>query len=283
MSITQYLEQKKAYIDQELENYSFKGTTLLEEACTYALTNGGKRLRPILSHMVCDMLGKDFDSVLPFAIAIEFIHAYSLVHDDMPCMDNDVLRRGKPTVHVEYGEDMALLAGDTLLTHAFAVMLNEDKPYTLKCMREITNACGIDGMLGGQLIDLLTVRTEESLYEMDTKKTGALIKAAVAISCIVHDAPEDFTQKLLTYAEHLGLAFQIKDDLLDIQGNVSVLGKNTGADAQNGRTTYVTVLGEEKATERLNEIIQKAKQAIEVLDNNQLLLELADYVKNREK
>ncbi len=283
LTIDAYLREQKVFIDKYIDDVAFDSDNLLKEACNYALCSGGKRIRPILSLITCDTLGVGYDAVLPFATAIEYLHTYSLIHDDMPCMDNDDLRRGKPTVHVEYGEDMALLAGDTLLTHAFVFMLQEDRPYTLRCMKLIVDAVGIDGMIGGQLIDLLTVKDEDGLIIMDTKKTGALLRASIEVPCVIHGVDDDTTEKLSTYGHYLGLAFQVRDDLLNVVGSEQTLGKHTGTDVENGKSTYVTMLGVDGATDRLGEYIAEAKKAIVDIPDNARFIELADYLCDRVK
>lgn len=264
----------------------------LFEAMRYSLLAGGKRLRPVLSLAVCDMLGGRHESVLPFACAIELIHAYSLIHDDLPCMDDDDFRRGRPTNHKVFGEATAVLAGDALLNTACEIMLNavlgdtEDPRGKAEAAMIIIKAAGTTGMIAGQIIDLESENTAisfEELCRMHRLKTGALIRASVLSAARICKADEKTWEALDSYSRHIGLAFQIKDDLLDFEGDPAVLGKNTGSDEKNKKSTFVTMLGIEKAKELLEETVDKAVKSLEGLENAGFLVETAVYIADREK
>ncbi|NLU53453.1 MAG: polyprenyl synthetase family protein [Clostridiaceae bacterium] len=262
------------------------------ESMKYSLTAGGKRLRPVLSLAVCDMLNLDEEKVLPFACAIELIHTYSLIHDDLPCMDNSDFRRGKPTNHKVFGEAMAVLAGDGLLNLAFEIMLNEsikEENNSLYCARAaklIADASGTKGMIGGQVIDIEAVGkkiTYDELCQMHKKKTGALIKASILMPARLFNVPDEITESLEIYAESLGLAFQIKDDILDVEGNSQIVGKPVGTDEKNDKSTFVTLLGLNKAKALLKESTQRAADSLKNIDNSGFLTEMACWIAERNK
>lgn len=263
----------------------------LYSAMRYSLMAGGKRLRPVLSLAVCDMLGGSVEQVLPFACAVEMIHTYSLIHDDLPAMDNDDFRRGRPTNHKVYGEALAILAGDGLLNLAFEIMLeniikNGDMERKSKAAAVIAKAAGMNGMIAGQVIDLESEGKQvdnEILNRMHRLKTGALIKAPVVSAAILCGADADDIQKLDEFAENLGLAFQIKDDILDVEGSSEKLGKKVGSDADNNKSTYVTVYGLEKSKEILSDVTKKAVDALEKFgEKADFLRSLAKYLLERE-
>ncbi len=264
----------------------------LYEAMEYSLLAGGKRLRPVLSLAVCDMLKGDPNTVLPFACGIELIHTYSLIHDDLPCMDNDDYRRGKPTNHKVFGEALAVLAGDGLLNQAFEIMLNETAKDQAHCLSRakaalvIAKAAGTAGMIGGQVVDMESEGKEisyELLCTMHEKKTGALIKASILAPAELLNAPEPIKNALSCYADNIGLAFQIKDDILDFEGNSDLVGKPTGSDVKNHKSTFVTALGIKKAKELLKVAVQGAVDALKSLPNADFLIETAAYIAEREK
>ncbi len=233
----------------------------LKEAMYYSLMAGGKRLRPSLALATAEMLGKEPREVVAFGCAIEMIHTYSLIHDDLPAMDNDDYRRGKLTNHKVYGEAMAILAGDSLLNLAYETMikdaLNGNSMAKLKAMEVIAQYAGSLGMIGGQVIDLMgegrKVGTDE-LSTMHRLKTGALIKAPVEAAAIISGAAEEQFAALSNYAANLGLAFQIKDDILDVEGSMEDMGKKPGSDALCNKSTYVTLYGLEKSKQLLQEV-----------------------------
>ncbi|MBQ1435762.1 MAG: polyprenyl synthetase family protein, partial [Clostridia bacterium] len=220
----------------------------LYDSMIYSLTAGGKRIRPMLCLEFCRTLGGDVNAAIPFAAALEMIHTYSLIHDDLPCMDDDDLRRGKPTNHKVFGEAMALLAGDALLTKAFeyatkaADKVSADR--VVKAIAVLAEAAGSDGMVGGQVIDLKSEGLKIPIEKLDTlhkMKTGAMIKASVQIGCIIAGESEGKIYDAATeYSAHIGLGFQIKDDILDVEGSTEKLGKAVGRDEKSNKSTYVT-------------------------------------------
>ncbi|HIZ83497.1 MAG TPA: polyprenyl synthetase family protein [Firmicutes bacterium] len=236
-------------------------------AMTYSLTAGGKRIRPALTLAFCRACGGDWEKALPLACALEMIHTYSLIHDDLPCMDNDDMRRGKPSCHKAFGEDTALLAGDGLLTAAFQTILSADLPA--ETIRQaglvLARAAGPAGMIGGQVMDLANEgRAVDAarLRETDMLKTGALIRAAAAMGCIAAGAPEELRKAADRYAADIGLAFQIVDDILDTVGDPAALGKAVGSDAANDKSTYVTLLGLEGAKAEAERLRASAVDAL---------------------
>jgi len=264
----------------------------LVDAMRYSLMAGGKRLRPVQSLAVCDMLGGDTEDVLPFACAIELIHTYSLIHDDLPCMDNDDFRRGKPTSHKVFGEAMAILAGDALLNTACEIMLDaviaeRNDPLTkAAAARIIMEATGASGMIAGQVIDLESENAPVSykvLCRMHKLKTGALIRASVLSAARLCKTDEKTWDALDRYGRHIGLAFQIKDDLLDFEGDAAVTGKSAGIDERNRKSTFVTVLGADRAREMLSEAVREAISALENIENAGFLARTAAYIAEREK
>ena len=262
----------------------------VSEAMAYSLLGGGKRIRGCLVLAMCELCGGELESALPIACAVEMVHAYSLIHDDLPCMDNDTLRRGKPTCHIQFDEATALLAGDALLTHAFSAVnsayFNGTSPADtgLRCISQLARAAGVEGMIGGQMIDIAhgsQSMTPELLEKMHSMKTGALIRASAVMGCLAAGAPRDIVLQADLYAAHIGLAFQIVDDILDTTGDSSTLGKST-SDAQNHKTTYVTLYGEENAREMVRRLVLEADLAVKgtVLDDK-LLYDLADTLAKR--
>ena len=244
--------------------------SLVCEAMRYSVSVGGKRIRPVLLLEANRLCGGSVDAVLPFACALEMIHTYSLIHDDLPCMDDDDLRRGQPSCHKKFGEATALLAGDALLTHAFAVcaaspIALKNPALAVKSIALLSSCAGVSGMIGGQEIDLASEGkqiTPEKLQTMDAKKTGALIRAACEIGAVLAGASETQTAVLCAYAEHIGQAFQIVDDILDVEGDAATLGKPIGSDAQSQKSTYVSLLGLAHAKEQAVEHTRLAVDAL---------------------
>lgn len=265
----------------------------VSEAMAYSLLDGGKRIRPVLLLEFCRISGGDPEEALPFACGVEMIHTYSLIHDDLPCMDNDDTRRGKPSNHIAFGEDIALLAGDALLTLAFDVMLREENATSVGAVRALkaasilAKAAGAAGMVGGQVIDLLNEGRQvsmEVLKEMDDKKTGALIRAACLMGCVLAGAPESQMRAAYVYAECVGLAFQIVDDILDVTADSAELGKPTGSDLENHKSTYVSLLGLEHSRELVQELTDKALEALNAFPTDTAFLkELAQTLAVRKK
>lgn len=247
------------------------------DAMRYSLLDGGKRVRAILTLEFCKLCGGTEEAAMPFACAVEMIHAYSLIHDDLPCMDNDDMRRGKPSNHKVFGENYALLAGDGLLTKAFETALSSEAfnvagvERAAKAAAVLAQCAGEYGMVGGQCIDLETEDKSVSvdvLREKDTGKTANLIMAACMMGCIAAGADEKLVAAAKEYALHIGLAFQIRDDILDVTGNAEELGKNIGIDAQNGRCTYVSLLGLEEAQSLVDRYTAIALSALDCFDGD---------------
>lgn len=237
------------------------------EAMRYSALGGGKRIRGVLTLMSCMMAGGKAEDAYPFAAAIEMIHAYSLIHDDLPAMDNDDFRRGKPTNHKKFGEAMAILAGDGLLGLAFETVLKncaaEEK--TWEALKLMSICLGPDGMLGGQVVDMESENKEigyDELVYLQQHKTGALIKASCLMGAIIGGADDELKNKLELYAKNIGLAFQIKDDILDVEGDGDVLGKPIGSDAECGKSTFVTACGLEKSKEMVKTLSEEAARAV---------------------
>ena len=262
----------------------------LVEAMRYAVLDGGKRLRPLLVLGTCEAVGGNVQAALRAACATELIHAYSLVHDDMPCMDNDVLRRGKPTVHVKFGEAQALLAGDALQALAFELLTPDDAavPSALQARlcRLLAQAAGSAGMAGGQAIDLASVGqklTERQLSEMHRLKTGALLQGSVMMGAACGETTLAQCRALETYGAAIGLAFQVVDDILDVTADSATLGKTAGKDAEQDKPTYVSVLGLERSREFAQELLAQSLTALDgsALQDTRALRALADMVVNR--
>jgi len=267
---------------------------IISEGMTYSLLNGGKRIRPNLLLMTLDLLGKKVDSGIPTAVAIEMIHTYSLVHDDLPALDNDDYRRGQLTTHKKYGEAQGILIGDSLLTHAFYTLTDKNENIIsyekiFKIVKKTANYAGINGMIGGQTIDIDSEGKKidfDTLKYIHSNKTGKLLKLPIECACIIGDASEEEYKALEKYAELIGMAFQIKDDILDVEGNFEELGKTVGSDAEQEKSTYPSITGMEKSKSLLEDAIKEAK---EILINNfgenrsKVLVELADFIKDRNK
>ena len=259
----------------------------LYDAMNYSLFAGGKRLRPMIMLMTAKMLKTPFERVIPFACAMEMIHTYSLIHDDLPAMDNDDLRRGKPTNHKVFGEAEAILAGDALLTKAFEIVSGYDAEgvdgtSVLRAINVLAKSAGADGMVGGQDIDMGGDLSDlEKLKFMHSLKTGAIIRASGVIGAILTGASDAEIKAIDEYCYNLGIAFQIQDDILDVLGNEETLGKTIGSDADNNKSTYVTLCGIDKAQRLQEEYIEKAKASLDIFDNAEELLSLADLLVNR--
>ena len=259
------------------------------EAMRYSLLGGGKRLRAALLLAFHEACGGEEQKALPFACALEMIHAYSLIHDDLPCMDDDDLRRGRPSCHIAYGEATALLAGDGLLTHAFDTMLHvENLPAerVLKAAACLSSSIGAYGMIGGQVMDLANERQgsvdENRIKETDALKTGALISAACEMGCILAGASVEKISAAKAYAAKIGLAFQITDDILDVTGTTEELGKPAGSDETRSKATYVSLYGVKKAREISANLLEEAKDSLkDGRINSDFLCQLADYILTR--
>lgn len=273
-------------VEDALERYVPEVSLLqadLFQAMRYSLLAGGKRIRPALVLEFCGLCGGDQEAALPFACAIEMIHTYSLIHDDLPCMDNDGMRRGKPSNHVVFGEAQALLAGDSLLTMAFETMLSPESVKAAGAERAsaaagvLARAAGAYGMAGGQAIDLMSEGQRipmETLQKMDECKTGALIRAAAKMGCVLAGAEEQYLRAADEYAAAIGFAFQIVDDILDVEGNAEALGKPVGSDTENEKSTYVSLLGLENAKRAVERLTSTAEDALGAFEGD------TSYLKN---
>jgi geranylgeranyl diphosphate synthase type II len=290
LALSDYMAEKRVWFENQLP-LVFQGTSVtpkLKQAMLYSLQAGGKRIRPILLFATLSLLGKSEELGLSTALGLEMIHTYSLIHDDLPAMDNDDLRRGKPTNHCVFGEATAILAGDGLLTAAFQVIANDTKiDVSSKCqiMGMLAIAAGPEGMVGGQEDDLeaegKTLQLEE-LISVHRRKTGKLIRFPVEAAAVLAKATETQTAALVRYSEHLGLAFQIGDDILDIAGDEKKLGKPIGSDLTNQKNTYVSLLGLEGAKEKLSQQVNAAIGSLREAGLEQgFLADLADYLLHR--
>ena len=262
----------------------------LADSMEYSLTAGGKRLRPILLMAAADAVGAKGTDFIQAACGIEMIHTYSLIHDDLPAMDNDDYRRGKLTNHKVYGEAMAILAGDALLTQAFEVILrqqNASPEVLLQVVNEMSIAAGPNGMVGGQVIDMLSEGKRipmEELRKMHMGKTGALFRAAIRSGAILAGATEEQLMALTTYADRFGLAFQITDDILDVVGDEAVIGKPVGSDERNNKSTYVTLTSLEEARRLAADTVKEAVGALTIFgDRAKFLRELVEMLLERNK
>jgi geranylgeranyl diphosphate synthase type II len=282
MDIKRYLQEKKEIVDLALERYipylpderkEVKSPTSLHKAMRYSLFAGGKRIRPILSMAAFEAVGGRGDGILPFACALEVIHTYSLIHDDLPAMDNDDYRRGQPTCHKVFGEAIGILAGDALLTEAFRLMTSpsvwnnslKDKGVILEILNEVAQAAGMSGMVGGQVLDIESEGKEVDLPTIQyihTHKTGALILASIRVGVKLGGASGETLRAFTRYGENIGLAFQIADDILNVEGTSSSLGKNIGTDLSKGKATYPSLLGLEESKRRAEELVKLAVEAL---------------------
>jgi len=261
----------------------------LQEVMSYSVMAGGKRLRPALVLETCTMLGGNINEAVPYACAIELIHTYSLIHDDLPCLDNDDMRRGRPTSHKMFDERRALLAGDALLSYAFEIMLKNNAEHPTEenvlAANEIARAAGIYGMVAGQWQDVLSegmLISEKELEYIHRHKTADMICGAVRAGARVAGAREEELEKLSLYAYKIGLAFQITDDILDVVGDSAVLGKNVGSDAACQKVTYVSLFGLDHARDRAASLINDACIAVSDFENAEFFVELAKYILERE-
>lgn len=294
MSFKSSLKYRVDYIEKLLKEYmpEEKGyQKTIFEAMNYSLKAGGKRLRPILTLEACRIVGGNEEDAIPFAIAIEMIHTYSLIHDDLPALDDDDLRRGRPTNHKVYGDAMAILAGDGLLNYAFEIMLKssigkENPAKYLNAINEMAKSSGVYGMIGGQVVD---IESEDKKIEMEKldfihlNKTAAIIVGCMRAGAIIGDATEEQLENITKYATNIGLSFQIADDILDITGDESKLGKKVGSDIDNNKSTYPSLIGLEKSKEIANDLINEAKTRISnIKGDTEFLNDLAEYIVARD-
>lgn len=289
-----YLDQQLTLIEAALDQYLPGSSTRparLHEAMRYSVLGGGKRIRPILLLAACESVGGDLKAAMPAACAVEMIHAYSLIHDDLPAMDNDDMRRGRPTNHKVFGEATAILAGDGLLTEAFILLSrseaikNVPADARLEVINLLATHAGTRGMVGGQMVDMEVEGTQIDLPTLEyihTHKTGALIKAAVEIGAIIGGATPPQRDALQRYAAAAGLAFQVADDILDIVAVPSEFGKRIGSDQQRGKATYPALLGMSEARERADELNTIAIRALDLFGNEaRPLRAIARYIVDR--
>lgn len=295
MDLQEYLVKKTKLVDDALEKWlpaEDCSPELIHQAMRYSVFAGGKRLRPVLVLAACESIAGTYDRALPAACALELIHTYSLIHDDLPAMDDDDFRRGKPTSHRKFGEAIAILAGDALLTYAFELLAREsltggvNPGAVAEIIREIAWAAGTQGMVGGQVLDLAAEGKKvdlTGLKQIHRWKTGALLTASVRVGAIIGGANPQQLDLLTGYAQALGLAFQIKDDILDVEGDTAKLGKTVGSDLANDKSTYPSILGLDQAKAMLDEQVKIALGIVDKFgEEGKVFAELALFVKNRE-
>ncbi len=296
MNFELWLNNKVDIVENALKDNFIKKENkqgLIYEAMEYSLFAGGKRLRPVIMLGVNEMLGGDYKKVLPFACAMEMIHTYSLIHDDLPAMDDDDYRRGRLSNHKKFGEATAILAGDGLLNMAFEVMLREslkldmDKEKLIKAMDIIANSSGTEGMIGGQVVDMFceeSIKEISDLEYLQRHKTGAIIRSSAVVGGLLGGATQDELISIENFADKLGLAFQIQDDILDVEGDSEKLGKPTGSDTDNNKKTYVSMIGLKKAKELQKNLTNEAIQSLSIFgENSSMLIELCKYLLVRQK
>lgn len=291
-----YLKEKTDFFEtelkKELEELSYPET--IANGMEYAVLNGGKRLRPFLLFATLELLNEDINKGVKSAIALEMIHSYSLVHDDLPALDNDDYRRGKLTTHKVFGEAEGILIGDSLLTYTFYVLSQKNlellsSEQIVDIISKTSEYAGINGMIGGQMIDIQSENKKidlETLKYIHSHKTGKLIKLPIEIACIIANVEKDKREVLEEYADLIGLAFQVKDDILDVEGTFEDLGKPVGSDVDLHKATYPSILGMEESKKILNNTVEKAKQIIKNKfgeEKGKILISLADFIKERNK
>lgn len=282
----QYLDAIEGYLDQNCFQYSDQPQTRLFDSMRYSLLAGGKRLRPVMVLEFCRICGGDPEKAMPLAAAIEMIHTYSLIHDDLPSMDNDDYRRGKPTNHKVYGEAMAILAGDALLTGAFESVSCADlsAEARIQAVKVLSECSGCTGMVGGQVLDILSEErecTEQEILDIQIRKTGALIRAACIMGVIAGNGTHEQIDAAVQFSDHLGLAFQIRDDMLDVIGNAQELGKATGMD--EGKNTFVRLYGLERCEALVQEHTAIAIDALSAFSDTDFMIALARSLTDRTK
>ena len=292
--LTAYLNDKKALINSELDNIfkNFSTSRLIVKAMKYSLMAGGKRIRPILCLAATEATGGKPKSSLPAACALEMIHTYSLIHDDLPAMDNDELRRGKPTCHIAFNEATAILAGDALLTLAFQILstpvIEESQALVwLSVIHDISVAAGYKGMIDGQMKDIISEGTLLSLVDLENMhalKTGALIEASIRCGAVLGNGSQKQIKQFGIYAKNLGIAFQVTDDILNVVGNPTVMGKAIGTDKNRKKNTYPLIIGLNESRKFATKIVNNALKAIEIFDNKaDPLRAIARYILKRKK
>lgn len=280
----QYLTAIEEYLDQMCFCYTSHPQQQLFDAMRYSLLAGGKRLRPVFVFDFCRMCGGDWRKALPFAAAVEMIHTYSLIHDDLPCMDDDDLRRGKPTNHKVFGEAVAVLAGDALLTAAFSRIAGADfnAETRIKAVEILSDCAGELGMVGGQILDIQSEQrqcTEQDVVDIQSRKTGALFRAACMLGVLAGEGKEAHLSASAEFANNFGLAFQIRDDVLDVIGNKQELGKSVGTDIT--KNTFVQLYGLDACGELIYKHTQKAVSALSIFNDNEFMVDLVKQLIDR--
>lgn len=285
------LNEQIALIDKYLDEYLAEKDNpqnIIYKAMRYSVFAGGKRLRPILMMNVCKMCGGNVNEVIPFACALEMIHTYSLIHDDLPAMDNDDLRRGMPTSHIKFGEATAILAGDALLNKAFEIATDysgNDAKRAMKAVNMLAVSSGTEGMIGGQIVDMESEGKDITLDELQylhLNKTGAIIRSACTVGALIGGANDEQLNAVDEFAKNLGVAFQIQDDILDVTGTEAELGKPVGSDAEEEKNTYVKLIGLEESEKAAIMYSNAAKEALAIFgDKAEFLLNLTDYLTKR--
>lgn len=291
--LTEYAEKVNRALDDFLPRPGGLENSVAE-AMRYSALAGGKRIRPVLALEFCRVCGGDTAAAMPAACALEMVHTYSLIHDDLPCMDDDAVRRGRPSCHIQFGEATAMLAGDGLLSLAFETALCDNyiqsgrvkAENVLRAAHLLAQASGVFGMVGGQIIDLESENRRISLQTLEfmhSRKTGAMIRAAARMGCILADAPDEQVEAADAFAERIGLAFQIIDDILDVTGDAKKLGKPIGSDQEKEKTTYITHLGIEKSRKLAQKLTEEAVKKLAVFNDREFLSELAYYLAARDR
>ncbi|MFC4558767.1 polyprenyl synthetase family protein [Virgibacillus kekensis] len=290
-NLSEFIEENKKIIQEELSRQMHNLTIpeQLKDSMVYSVKAGGKRLRPLLMLASFKAYSEDMKRVLSSAVALEFIHTYSLIHDDLPAMDDDDLRRGEPTNHKVFNEATAILAGDALLTYSFEIIANEPaltETQKVVIIKHLAKASGPNGMVGGQILDMEAEKREITLEELETihkLKTGELLKFAVRTGAYLGGATDKQIEKLDEYSHYLGLIFQVQDDILDVTGDQEKIGKPVGSDELNEKNTYPKLLGLQGAIEKKDQYVNMAKQALEQASAaDSYLMDFTDYISNRD-
>lgn len=281
----EYVEQIESYLATCFDFYDFEPQSVLFDSARYSLLAGGKRLRPVMVYDFCRMCGGDWKNATGFAAALEMVHTYSLIHDDLPAMDNDDFRRGKPTNHKVYGEGIAILAGDALLTAAFNQLVHPDlsADTKIRAVEYLSSCAGETGMVGGQVLDIMSEKrecTEQEILDIQSRKTGALIRAACVLGVLAGGGSSEQEYAAAEFADHLGLAFQIRDDMLDVIGDAQKLGKAVGTDEH--KNTFVRLYGLDKCAELVASHTDAAIKALEAFDHPEFMEQLARSLTARE-
>lgn len=281
----EYVQQIESYLATCFDFYDFEPQSVLFDSARYSLLAGGKRLRPVMVYDFCRMCGGDWKNATGFAAALEMVHTYSLIHDDLPAMDNDDFRRGKPTNHKVYGEGIAILAGDALLTAAFNELVHPDlsSDTKIRAVEYLSRCAGETGMVGGQVLDIMSEKrecTEQEILGIQSRKTGALIRAACVLGVLAGGGSSEQEYAAAEFAEHLGLAFQIRDDMLDVIGDAQKLGKAVGTDET--KNTFVRLYGLEKCEELVVSHTEAAIKALDAFEHTEFMEQLARNLTSRE-